>query len=706
MFGNISPKVKDLTQHLNTWARDQVLGNRLPAASNQNRLSPAVVWQGNGWSGGTTSIPVAYRAFTQPVAASPTYGEWKLQYSLNNTAYTDAIVYSSNAYNNKPLMTLTGYQRINTDNASTVDTLLSLDIRSSGNTNHVGLSYGSTTRSAWSVTTQGTTEFRTAGSSPFHNFYVGSAIGSQTLIAQIYGSGIYNSYSIFNNGKVTAGSADQSVQTTLSTYGSFAGKGVLVTSSNYTLTENEMFVYVDPSNASFCVGTPVACNTYMTEGNCNAHTGAGCSWFAGTSCSIYNGDTGACAGQVGCSLETSSCSAADNTDQNTCEAQDDAFGGGCSWDTTTCPGFLTITSCNGESGCTADVTGDCTTANGGSQAACVALGDGTTCSWTGGNCHTFDNTDQSTCESGHTGCTWDGGSNLCNGVYDEGSTCTGNYFVGCAGSLCNGNFNTGNCNGSFGAECQGTAACSNLTDDGQTACNAESGCAWQTGINITLPTTANANRSGTGRVYSIMHVGPTGTVSISGQSGQPIFQYTTLNLVKKGDKVLLHNQNITFQCSAFTSSTPCNAQSGCTWQVACNTLGDQASCESNGCSWDGDTNTCSGHGPQCVGTYSNGSHWYAHSLERGLNYTEKTANYTLLDIDDVVNCTSNSFTITLPSAALMNGKRFVIKNTGTGTITMNTTSSQTIDGYASGVLTLAQGDSMEVVSNNVNWVIV
>jgi hypothetical protein len=202
-----------------------------------------------------------------------------------------------------------------------------------------------------------------------------------------------------------------------------------------------------------------------------------------------------------------------------------------------------------------------------------------------------------------------------------------------------------------------------------------------------------------------MHVGNTGTVQIVGQSGQPIFQYTNLPLFKKGDKVLLHNQNITFQCNLFLSQTPCQNQTGCSWLPTCSSLGDESSCNAvSGCSWNGETNACEGPSARCVGTYSNGAHWYAHSLERGLNYVAKTANYTLTDIDDVVDCTSGTFALTLPSAALNNGKTYYLKNTGAGTITLNTTSGQTIDGNASGTLTLTAGQSTTVVSNNSNWI--
>jgi hypothetical protein len=53
---------------------------------------------------------------------------------------------------------------------------------------------------------------------------------------------------------------------------------------------------------------------------------------------------------------------------------------------------------------------------------------------------------------------------------------------------------------------------------------------------------------------------------------------------------------------------------------------------------------------------------------------------------------------------LNNGKTYYLKNTGAGVITLNTTGGQTIDGNASGVLTLTAGQSTTVVSNNSNWI--
>jgi len=708
MFGTLSPTVKNLLSNANTWTKLQTvelfslgsvtregisLVNKTNATSAvSQQVSPATIWEAKGWNTATaTSNAQSFRAYVVPTPGNPTSSSWFLQHSLNNAAYTNALRWDSRgAASTHPLFTMTGFAKVASNNSSTVDTLATLDVNSSGNRNHIVHTYGTTVRSAWSSDSNGYTEWKTAGSNPVHTFYVGNSISSQTLIAQIYTSGFYNSYNNFNQGKVTSGSADQTVQTTLSTYGSFAVKGKLVIDSSYTLAETETFVYVDPSNAEVCTGTPPACSTYATESPCNARSAVGCSWYAGDSCGGATGtDSGTCTGQgAGCTWEQASCSGANNTDQSTCEAQDDSYGGSCVWDESTCGSQGDEGSCNAIPGCTWN-SSDCNTYNGTDQSSCE---NNSGCTWfdDGGNCSSYG--DENDCSN--AGCFWNGSScvGLCSGVYD----------TSCSGSLCTGDYDTGNCLGTYGALCQGTANCGNLTDDGSTACNAESGCTWTVGITLTLPTTANANRNGTGRVYSIMHVGSRGNVILQGQSGEPIFQFTTLPLFKKGDKVLLHNQNITYQCSIFSSSTPCNAQTGCTW-VNCPSYGDESSCNAvSGCGWDGEFGNCTGTENTCVGTYDNGFRWYAHSLERGLNYVEKTATYTLLDIDDVVNCTSGTFTLNLPSAALNNGKTYHLKNTGAGTITVDPFSTETIDGLSTD--TIASGGSMTIVSNNSNWI--
>lgn len=86
-----------------------------------------------------------------------------------------------------------------------------------------------------------------------------------------------------------------------------------------------------------------------------------------------------------------------------------------------------------------------------------------------------------------------------------------------------------------------------------------------------------------------------------------------------------------------------------------------------------------------------------------LPYVEKTATYTLTDSDYTVNCTANTFNITLPTAVGKQGRIYNVKNTGLGTITVNTTSSETIDGELT--QTLVKPTNMQIQSTNANWII-
>ncbi len=87
--------------------------------------------------------------------------------------------------------------------------------------------------------------------------------------------------------------------------------------------------------------------------------------------------------------------------------------------------------------------------------------------------------------------------------------------------------------------------------------------------------------------------------------------------------------------------------------------------------------------------------------ERIPNYTAKTGTYTAT-YWDFVNCTSNTFTVTLPTAASLAGKSIIVKNSGTGVITVATTSAQTIDGASTVVIT-NRYDSYTFISDGANW---
>jgi hypothetical protein len=80
-----------------------------------------------------------------------------------------------------------------------------------------------------------------------------------------------------------------------------------------------------------------------------------------------------------------------------------------------------------------------------------------------------------------------------------------------------------------------------------------------------------------------------------------------------------------------------------------------------------------------------------------------TATYLVKEEDYLIDVTGNTVTVTLPTAVGVNGKNYVIKNNGSGVVTVATTSGQTIDG--ANTKSLNNNDSIEVISDGSNWII-
>ena len=74
--------------------------------------------------------------------------------------------------------------------------------------------------------------------------------------------------------------------------------------------------------------------------------------------------------------------------------------------------------------------------------------------------------------------------------------------------------------------------------------------------------------------------------------------------------------------------------------------------------------------------------------------------------DHTIEVTTNTFTVTLPTAVGITGRQYVITNSGTGVTTIATTSSQTFVNVVATptTLTLAQFSTVTVVSNGANWI--
>lgn len=92
----------------------------------------------------------------------------------------------------------------------------------------------------------------------------------------------------------------------------------------------------------------------------------------------------------------------------------------------------------------------------------------------------------------------------------------------------------------------------------------------------------------------------------------------------------------------------------------------------------------------------------------GRNFVLKTANYTALLVDDVINvdATGGAVTITLPASAHIAGKTYTITKTdGTGNaVTIDGNGSETINGATTKVLA-AQYDKATIISNGTGWYI-
>jgi hypothetical protein len=88
-----------------------------------------------------------------------------------------------------------------------------------------------------------------------------------------------------------------------------------------------------------------------------------------------------------------------------------------------------------------------------------------------------------------------------------------------------------------------------------------------------------------------------------------------------------------------------------------------------------------------------------------LSYVAKTANYTATAADHVIDLTTNTDTVTLPTAVGITGMTYTIKLTAATTGQVKTTSSQTIDAATTYNLT-AQYKYVTVTSNGANWIII
>jgi len=85
-------------------------------------------------------------------------------------------------------------------------------------------------------------------------------------------------------------------------------------------------------------------------------------------------------------------------------------------------------------------------------------------------------------------------------------------------------------------------------------------------------------------------------------------------------------------------------------------------------------------------------------------YRAINALRTLDATDYQIECTANTFTVTLPTAVGIEGRIYSIKNSGSGLITIACNGAQTIDGQTT--QSINQWEDITLMSNNANWIII
>ena len=81
----------------------------------------------------------------------------------------------------------------------------------------------------------------------------------------------------------------------------------------------------------------------------------------------------------------------------------------------------------------------------------------------------------------------------------------------------------------------------------------------------------------------------------------------------------------------------------------------------------------------------------------------KTGTYTLTDSDYAIVCTG-TFTVTLPPLTSNLGRSFIIKNEGTGVITLDGDGAETIDDETT--QELYENDGVQVIASATQWNVV
>ena len=90
-------------------------------------------------------------------------------------------------------------------------------------------------------------------------------------------------------------------------------------------------------------------------------------------------------------------------------------------------------------------------------------------------------------------------------------------------------------------------------------------------------------------------------------------------------------------------------------------------------------------------------------LDALVAYAVKTSAYTATVADHTLNVTSGTFTLDLPAASTCTGQSLRVKNSGTGVVTLDGNSSETVEGVAT--FPLGPGSYVEITSTGSAWIL-
>ena len=90
-------------------------------------------------------------------------------------------------------------------------------------------------------------------------------------------------------------------------------------------------------------------------------------------------------------------------------------------------------------------------------------------------------------------------------------------------------------------------------------------------------------------------------------------------------------------------------------------------------------------------------------LDALVAYAAKTSAYTATVADHTLNVTSGTFTLDLPAASTCTGQSLRVKNSGTGVVTLDGNSSETVEGVAT--FPLGPGSYVEITSTGSAWIL-